>query len=93
MKLLRENLLLNNYEGHIEATEIETSHELIYFLCWESLEIFNGYIIISEHGKCGGSMDVYQVAERIPVDEFKKLAVLKLLKLEYLIDLKNSNCS
>ncbi|AJI31802.1 hypothetical protein [Bacillus thuringiensis] len=79
--MLRENLLLNNYEGHIEATEIEPSHELIYFLCWESLEIFNGYIIISEHGKCGGSMDVYQVAERIPVDEFKKLSSIEAIEI------------
>ncbi|NWK72598.1 hypothetical protein HWX41_27135 [Bacillus paramycoides] len=81
--MLRENLLLNNYEGHIEASEIEPSHDLIYFLCGESLGLFNGCMITSEHCKCGGSMNVYQVVEGIPFDEFKELSSIAAIELYF----------
>lgn len=81
--MLKENLLLNNYVGHFEASEIEPSRELVYFLCGESLKIFNGYPMASQQCKCDGSMNVYQAVEEIPVDEFEELSSISAIELYF----------
>ncbi|KXI72208.1 hypothetical protein ACS51_02200 [Bacillus cereus] len=78
--MLKENLLLENYAGHIEASEIEPSSELVYYLCSNALEIFNGSLINSMQCECGNSMNVYQAVE-IPVDEFEELSDIVEIEL------------
>ncbi|MFB2548988.1 hypothetical protein [Bacillus sp. OTC-L18] len=79
--MLKENLLLNKYAGHLEASEIEPSNELVHFLCEQFLEIFNGYTMASEQCKCGGSMNIYQAVEEIPNDKFKELNSIEAIEL------------
>lgn len=79
--MLKENLLLKNYAGHHEASEIEPSRELIRFLCVESKEIFNSYTIASVKCECGESVNVYQSVETMPIKEFKELEGLVATEL------------
>ncbi|MDZ4453230.1 hypothetical protein ORM34_20330 [Bacillus cereus] len=79
--MLKEHLLLNEYGGHFESSEIEPSHELVHFLCEQSSEIFNGYTMASEQCECGGSMNVYQAIEEVPTDKFKELNSIEAIEL------------
>lgn len=71
--MLKENLLLENYVGHFEASEIKPSRELVYFLCGNSLELFNDIVLDSEKCECGESMNVYKMVDTIPVNDFEEL--------------------
>lgn len=79
--MLKENLLINNYAGNEEASEIDPSRELIHFLCGESSEIFNGHFISSVKCECGESADVYQSVETMPIDKFKELEGIVAIEL------------
>ncbi|MCU5722249.1 hypothetical protein [Bacillus cereus] len=79
--MLKENLLLNNYAGHNEASEIEPSRELIHFLCGEYSEIFNSSLITSVQCECGESANVYQSVETMPINEFKELEGIVAIEL------------
>ncbi|MCU5732823.1 hypothetical protein [Bacillus pacificus] len=81
--MLKENLLLENYAGHFEAAEIEPSRELVYFLCSNSLELFNDIVLDSEKCECGENMSVYKIVDRIPVGKFEELFSIVAIHLYF----------
>ncbi|HHT7057338.1 TPA: hypothetical protein ACTZ2U_005345 [Bacillus cereus] len=86
--MLKENLLLENYAGHFEASEIEPSRELVYFLCSNSLELFNDIVLDSEKCECGESMNAYKTVDTMFVNEFEELTSIVSINLYFCFSCK-----
>ncbi|MGM2788644.1 hypothetical protein [Bacillus cereus group sp. Bce018] len=81
--MLKENISLKNYGGHYEASEIEPSSELVYYLCSNALEVFNSRSIESSQCECGEYMDVFRTVDTVPFDKFEELDGIVVIELHF----------